>query len=116
MANKCLWKILMVPAGLVLLLGLVGLFYPYRYMTFYLQQSAGITLEAFTATQPQISLLLEVMFRATGLGMTMSGTLFMFIIVYAFRKGERWSVPALAIAGGLGLIGEIVLEIMVLGA
>ena len=46
--------------------------------------------------------------------MTMSGILAIFIILFAFRKGEKWSIPALAIAGGIGLIGEIILEIMVL--
>jgi len=54
------------------------------------------------------------MFRANGLGMTMSGILAICILVFAFRKGKRWSIPALAIAGGVGLIGEIVLEIVAL--
>ena len=67
-----------------------------------------------TMTSPEIALLLEVIFRANGPGMTMSGILAIFIILFAFRKGEKWSIPALAIAGGIGLIGEIILEIMVL--
>jgi hypothetical protein len=57
---------------------------------------------------------LEVIFRANGLGMTMSGVLAIFIILFAFRRGEKWSVPSLGIAAGIGLIGEIILEVMVL--
>lgn len=83
-------------------------------MDFYLQQLANSSLAALSTTQPEIALLLEVMFRANGLGMTMSGILSIFIILFAFRKGEKWSVPALVLAAGMGLIGEIVLEIMVL--
>ena len=45
--------------------------------------------------------------------MTISGILGMSVILFAFRKGEKWSIPALALAGGIGLIGEIILEIMI---
>jgi hypothetical protein len=114
MKRKWLWKVIMVPACLVLFFGVLGAVYPDVYMDFYLNQTAHITLKALTATQPEISLLLEVIFRANGLGMTMSGILAIFIILFAFRKGEKWSVPALLIAGGAGIIGEIILEIMVL--
>jgi len=114
MANRWLWKAFMIPACFVLVFGLLGSFYPYLYMAFYLKQSASTTLEVFAAAQPEISLLLEVIFRANGLGMTMSGILAIFIILFAFRKSEKWSIPALAIAGGTGLIGEIILEIMIL--
>ena len=114
MWNRWVWRVLMIPAVFVLLVGLVGLFHPYWFMAFYLQQTADVTLEAFTTAQPQVALLFDIMFRANGLGMAMSGILSAFIIVYGFREGERWSVPALALAGGLGLIGEIILEIVVL--
>ncbi len=114
MKNRWLWKVIMIPTCLVLAFGLLGALYPDIYMDFYLIQSANTTLETMFETQPEISLLLEVIFRANGLGMTMSGILAAFIILFAFRKGKRWSVSALVIAGGIGLIGEIVLEIMVL--
>jgi hypothetical protein len=113
-ANRWLWKVLMIPVCLILVFGLLGTFYPHLYMAFYLKQSASTSLGAFSTTSPEIALLLEVIFRANGLGMTMSGILAIFIILFAFRKGEKWSIPALAIAGGIGLIGEIILEIMVL--
>jgi hypothetical protein len=112
--NKWLWKIMLVPAGLILILGLWGTLFPYNFMDFYLEQVSNTTFEAFSATQPEINTLLEAMFRANGLGMTMSGILAMFIIIFAFRKGEKWSIPALVIAGGIGLVGDIILEIMVL--
>lgn len=114
MGNRWLWKVIMIPACLVLTFGLLGALYPDIYMDFYLGQSANTTLETMSETQPEISLLLEVIFRANGLGMIMSGILAVFIILFAFRKGRRWSVPALVIAGGIGLIGEIILEIMIL--
>jgi hypothetical protein len=114
MGYKWVWKVIMVPACLILIFGLWGCLYPYNYMDFYLKQVSNTTLDTFSTTQPEISTLLEVMFRANGLGMTMSGILSIFIILFAFRKGEKWSIPALAIAGVIGLIGEIVLEIMVL--
>ena len=114
MEGKWLWKVILVPACLVLAFGILGAVYPDIYMDFYLNQTANTTLKALTATQPEISLLLEVIFRANGLGMTMSGILAIFIILFAFRKGEKWSVPALLIVGGVGLIGEVILEIMAL--
>ena len=114
MDNRWLWKVIMIPACLVLTFGLLGALYPDIYMDFYLSQSANTTLETMSETQPEISLLLEVIFRANGLGMIMSGILAVFIILFAFRKGRRWSVPALEFAGGIGLIGEIILEIMIL--
>jgi hypothetical protein len=112
--RKWFWKVIMVPACLFLAFGVLGAVYPDFYMDFYLNQTANTTLAALTATQPEISLLLDVIFRANGLGMTMSGILTIFIILFAFRKGEKWSVSALLIAGGVGIIGEIILEIMVL--
>ena len=112
--SKWLWKIVMIPASLLLILGLWGTLFPYTYMDFYLGQVSNTTFEAFSATQPGISTLLEAMFRANGLGMTMSGILSIFIIWFALRKGEKWSIPALVIAGGIGLVGDIILEIMVL--
>ena len=105
---------MMIPACMVLAFGILGVVYPDVYMDFYLQKSGNITLDVLSTTQPEISLLLEVIFRANGLGMTMSSILFIFIILFAFRRGEKWSVPALVIAGGIGLIGEIILEIIVL--
>jgi hypothetical protein len=114
MESKWLWKVIMIPVCLVLAFGVLGALYPDIYVDYYLNHSANTTLEAVSETQPKISLLLEVIFRANGLGMIMSGVLAIFIILFAFRKGEKWSVPALAIAGGIGLIGEIILEIMVL--
>lgn len=114
MTNRWLWKILMIPAGLILIFGLVGTFYPQLYMTFYLKKTAGISLAAFFTSTPDIALLLEVIFRANGLGMTMSAILAISIIIFAFREGEKWSIPALALAGGIGLIGEVILEIMIL--
>jgi hypothetical protein len=114
MESKWLWKVIMIPACMILAFGILGAVYPDVYMDFYLHQSANTSLEALSATQPEIALLLEVIFRANGLGMTMSGILAIFIILFAVRKGEKWSVPALAIVAGIGLIGEIVLEIMVL--
>ena len=112
--NKWAWKMLMIPAGLVLVFGLWGVLFPGVYMDFYLQRVAGTTLEAFSKNQPEISNLLAVIFRANGLGMTMSGILSVFIILFAFRKGEKWSIVALIIACGIGLVGDIILEIMVL--
>jgi hypothetical protein len=114
MESKWLWKAIMIPACGILILGIIGVVYPDPYMDFYLQQAANTSLEALSTTQPEITLLLDVIFRANGLGMTMSGILAIFIILFAFRKGKKWSVPALAIAAGLGLIGEILLEIMIL--
>ncbi len=104
----------MIPACLILIFGLWGALYPDNYMNFYLKQTSNTTLDSFSITQPEISKLLEVLFRANGLGMTMSGILAIFIILFAFRKGDKWSIPALGIAGGIGLIGEIILEIMIL--
>jgi hypothetical protein len=114
MNRKWLWKVIMIPACLVLAFGILGVVYPDVYMDFYLEQTANTTFEALSATQPEVSLLLNVIFRANGLGMTMSGILAIFIILFAFRKGEQWSVPALLIAGGIGIIGEIILEMLVL--
>ena len=114
MDNKWMWKLLMMPACLILIFGLWGALFPGGYMDFYLGQAAHTTVEALSRDQPGISNLLEVIFRANGLGMTMSGILSICIILFAFRKGEKWSIWALAIAGGVGLIGEIILEIMVL--
>jgi hypothetical protein len=114
MENKWLWKVIMIPACSILVLGMIGLVYPDAYMNFYLQQSANTSFAELSTTQPEIALLLEVMFRANGLGMTMSGVLSIFIIMFAFRKGEKWSVPALGIAAGIGLIGEIILEFIVM--
>ena len=114
MGNNFVWKIVMIPACLILLFGLWGTVYPNSYMNFYLGQVSNTTFESFSIAQPEISNLLEVMFRANGLGMTMSGILSIIIILYAFRKGEKWSIPALSIAGGVGLIGEIILEVMIL--
>ena len=109
-----MWKMFMIPACLILIFGVWGTLFPDLYMNFYLGQAANVTLETFSTNQPEISTLLEAMFRATGLGMTMSGILSIFIILFAFRKGEKWSIPALIIAGGIGFVGEIILEIMVL--
>jgi hypothetical protein len=109
-----LWKVIMIPACLVLGFGLLGARYPDISMGFYLSQSANTTLETLSETRPEISLLLEVIFKANGLGMIMSGILAVFIILFTFRKGKRWSVPALGIAGGIGFIGEIILEIVIL--
>ena len=114
MEKSWLWKVIMIPACLILGFGLVGALYPDIYMDFYLSQSANTSLATLSETQPELSLLLEVIFRANGLGMTMSGILAVFIILFAFRKGKRWSVPALGIAGGIGFIGEIILEIVIL--
>jgi hypothetical protein len=114
MENNWVWKAITVPACLILIFGLWGALYPDYFMNFYLKQVSNTTLDAFSMTQPKISTLLEVIFRANGLGMTMSGILSIFIILFAFRTGEKWSIPALAIAGGIGLIGEIILEIMIL--
>jgi hypothetical protein len=113
MTEKWLWKILMVPACLILILGVIGTFYPYLYIDFYLEQTLNLSFEALSTTSQGLARLLEVIFRANGLGMTMSGILGIFVILFAFRKGEKWSVPALALAGGIGLIGEIILEIMI---
>ncbi|MFN2298245.1 MAG: hypothetical protein ACK2UB_05305 [Anaerolineales bacterium] len=114
MNNKWLWKVLIIPAILLLALGLVGLLYPYMYMDFYLGQSANTTIAAVYASQPEMALLLDALFRANGLGMTMSGVLAVFIIWFGVRNGTKWSIPALVIAGGIGLLGEILLEMMVL--
>jgi hypothetical protein len=114
MGNKWVCKTLMIPACLILIFCLWGALYPDNFMNFYLKQASSTSLESFSMTQPDISKLLEVIFRANGLGMIMSGTLSIFIILFAFRKGEKWSIPALAIAGGLGFIGEIILEVMIL--
>jgi hypothetical protein len=114
MANRWLWKILMIPACLMLVFGLVGTFYPQWYMAFYLKNTTGLSMAAFFNSTPDIALLLEVIFRANGLGMTMSGILAIAIILFAFREGEKWSIPALALAGGIGLIGEVILEMMIL--
>ena len=108
------WIALMIPACLVLVFGVLGLLYPDLYLGFYLSQSTHTTREAVAAAQPELYLLLDVLFRANGLGMTMSGILGVCIIGFAFRKGKRWSLPALAVVGGIGLIGEILLEIMIL--
>lgn len=104
----------MVPACLILALGIIGVVYPDAYINFYLYQSANTSFAALKTTQPEITFLLEIIFRANGLGMTMSGILSLFIILFAFRKREKWSVPALTIAAGVGLIGEIILEMMIL--
>jgi hypothetical protein len=88
MENRWLWKVIMIPACLVLAFGLLSALYPDIYMDFYLSQSANTTLETMSETQPEISLLLEVIFRANGLGMIMSGILAVFIILFAFRKGK----------------------------
>ena len=112
--SKWVWKIIMIPAGLILFLGLWGTLFPYNYMDFYLGQVSNTTFAAFSTAQPEIGMLLEAMFRANGLGMTMSGILSIFIILFAFRKGEKWSIPALVIAGGIGLVGDLILEILVL--
>jgi hypothetical protein len=114
MKREWLWKVIMIPACLVLAFGVLGVVYPGVYMDFYLGQTANTTFATFLTTQPEVSLLLEAMFRANGLGMTMSAILAIFIILFSFRRGEKWSVPALLIVGGIGIIGEIVLEIMVL--
>jgi len=114
MENSWLWKVTMIPACFVLVCGLLGALCPDIYMDFYLRQAANTTLETFSAAQPEIALLLEVIFRANGLGMTMSGILAVFVVLFAFRQGKKWSIPALAIAGGIGLVGEIILEMMVL--
>ena len=109
-----MWKIFLVPAFLLLVFGLIGMLFPDAYMGFYLSHTAQTTAEELTAGQPKLVLLLHILFRANGVGMTMSGILAIFILVCAFRKGEKWPVPALAVAGGIGLLGEIVLEIMAL--
>jgi hypothetical protein len=114
MENKWLWKVIMIPACGILVLGIIGVVYPDAYLDFYLQRAANTSLAALSTTQPEITLLLDVIFRANGLGMTMSGILAIAIILFAFRKGAKWSVPALVVAAGVGLIGEIVLEIIIL--
>jgi hypothetical protein len=83
-------------------------------MSVYLQHMAHTTLRAFAASQPDIALLMEAIFRANGLGMTIFGVLAVFVIVCAFRKGEKWSVPALAGMGAIGLAGGLILGTMVL--
>ena len=114
MKSPWVWKASLVPACLVLAFGLIGLIYPDPYIDFYLEKTASTTLAVLSATQPGIGLLLEVIFRANGLGMTMSGILAIFIILFPLKRGEKWALPALAIAGGIGLVGEIVLEILAL--
>ena len=57
-------------------------------MDFYLAKTAGITLDALSTNSPDVALLLAVIFKANGLGMTMSGIFALFIIVFATRKGE----------------------------
>jgi hypothetical protein len=111
--NPWIWKVLLFPAFLLSVFGILGLLYPSPYMDYYLRQTASTTAKAVEISQPRISLLLEVIFRANGLGMIMSGILAIFIICFAVRKGNKWAIPALAIAGGIGLLGEIILEIMV---
>ncbi len=101
----------MIPACLVLGFGLLGARYPDISMGFYLSQSANTTLETLSETRPELSLLLEVIFKANGLGMIMSGILAVFIILFTFRKGKRWSVPALGIAGGIGFIEKSFLRL-----
>ena len=114
MESKWLGKGILILACLILILGLIGLVAPQVYMEVYLDRAAGTSLGVLSTNQPEICLLLEVMFRANGLGMTLSGILAIFITLFAFRKGEKWSVLALEITGGFGLIGEIILEVMVL--
>ncbi len=114
MNNNWLWKILLIPAAFLFVFGIVGVVYPDLYMSFYLAHTANMTLEALRAAEPDVALLLDVIFRANGLGMTMSSILGIFIIVHAFRKGQKWSIPALGIAFGIGFIGEVLLEYMVL--
>jgi len=57
----------------------MGSVYPDAYMDFYLHPPANTSLEALSMTQPEITLLLEVTFRANSLGMTMSGILAIFL-------------------------------------
>jgi len=64
MGNKWVWKIIMIPACLILIFGLWGALYPDSYMDFYLKQVSNTTLDTFSMTQPEISILVEVMFRA----------------------------------------------------
>ena len=112
--NKWLWKIILIPAFLILIFGLIGLLFPYPYINFYLSNSAEISFQELNQTLPNTASLLEIIFRANGLGMTMSSILAIFIIFIPFRKNEKWSIYALALVGGIGLIGEIILEFLIL--
>jgi hypothetical protein len=114
MSRNWLWKVYMVPACLILFFGILGLVYPTPYMEFYLQHTAHTSIAALSAMQPDVLMLLGVIFRANGLGMTMSSILAIFVIWFAYRKGANWAGPALFIAGGIGIIGEIILEVLVL--
>lgn len=109
-----LWKVLLIPVLLILLFGLIGLLYPSPYMDFYLRRSAQSSVDGLRASDPQLSAILQIIFRANGLGMTMSAILALFIICIPFRKHEKWATAALLVPGGIGFIGEVVLEIAVL--
>ncbi len=104
------WKFAIIPSMLILYLGLFGLFYPYPYISFYLRR-AGTNINSLNVG---IATILEIMFRANGLGMTMAGILAVFITLFSLRRGEKWAVSALIFAGTIGFIGEVILEIIIL--
>ena len=66
MRNPWLWKILLVPAFLILVFGIIGMLFPDADMGFYLTHTAQTTVKELTASQPQVALLLQILFRADG--------------------------------------------------
>jgi preprotein translocase subunit Sss1 len=106
------WKIALLPAFGLMLIGLVGLVMPAWYADFYLPALVGQTWTEYHARNPQIADFILVLLQADGLGLLLIGMLSTCILVFACRRGERWGWLVLLGLGVVATTGDFVLEIL----
>jgi hypothetical protein len=106
------WKIAMLPAAGLMLIGLAGLLAPAAYADFYLPDLIGQTWTEYHALNPKIADFILVLLQADCLCLLLIGMLSAGILVFACRRGERWGWWILLGLGTAAVTGDFILEIL----
>jgi len=101
------WILLVIVMAVHIVAGLISLLFPQLFIEGKFHLMTGQQWSDFMVSSPKVSSYIYILSSAEGLFVFVSGTATLFIILFAYRKGERWSWFILLILTTIGHVGSI---------
>jgi hypothetical protein len=97
------WKMLVVPHGLALLMGIAYAAVPPALFGAGFRAFVGVAWSDFASAEPVLSSFVNMHARETGAMATAASLLALLVTLFPYRKRERWSWWSLLAADAIGL-------------
>lgn len=101
------WILLVIVMAVHIIAGLISLFFPQLFIEGKFHLMTGQQWSDFMVSSPQVSSYIYILSSAEGLFVFTSGIATLFIILFAYRKGEKWAWYILLILTTIGHAGSI---------